>query len=128
MKKSVETQLIDFLKENPSRWASAELQRKEWRNRNGTLATPRSIVRRLEENAEAGGMLEVSYDDHNNAHYQIKQEHKKKIRQLIHLPPSKEYPMGLIREIYQAVCSHNHNKEMCRKCCPAVYESLGMTV
>ena len=53
---------------------------------------------------------------------------KKPIRQLIHLPPSKEYPMGLIREIYQTVCSHNHNKEMCRKCCPAVYESLGMTV
>ena len=78
MKKSVETQLIDFLKENPSRWASADLQRREWRNRNGTLSTPRSIVRRLEENAEAGGMLEVSYDDHNNAHYSIKSEFKKR--------------------------------------------------
>ena len=103
MKKSVETQLIDFLKENPSVYSSGQLQRMEWRNRNGTLSTPRSIVRRLEENAEAGGMLEVSYDDHNNAHYQIKQEFKKKIRQLIHLPPSKEYPFGAVREVFQTV-------------------------
>ncbi len=103
MKKSVETQLIDFLKENPSRFASADLQRREWHNRNGTLATPRSIVRRLEENAEAGGMLEVSYDNHGNAHYQIKEEHKKPIRQLIHLPPSKEYPTGAVREIFMTV-------------------------
>jgi len=79
MKKSVEQQLIDFLAANPSKWASGDLQRREWRNKNGTLATPRSIVRRLEENAEAGGVLEVSYDNHGAAFYQIKQEHKKKI-------------------------------------------------
>jgi len=75
MKKSVETQLIDFLSQNPSVWASGSLQRMEWRNLNGTLATPRSIVRRLEENAEEGGVLTVSYDDHGAAQYQIKAEH-----------------------------------------------------
>jgi len=78
MKKSVETQLIDFLKENPSVWASGDLQRHEWRNKNGSLATPRSIVRRLEENAAEGGVLQVSYDAHGGAQYQIREEHMKK--------------------------------------------------
>ena len=78
MRKSVETQLLDFLKANPSVWASAALQRMEWRNRNGTLATPRSIVRRLEENAEEGGMLTVSYDNHGNAQYSIKEAFRPK--------------------------------------------------
>lgn len=75
MKKSVSQQLIDFLAANPSKWNSGSLQRMEWFNKNGTLATPRSIVRRLEENAEGGGVLEVSYDEHGSAQYQIKQEH-----------------------------------------------------
>lgn len=78
MKKSAEQNIIAFLKENPSRFAAAELQRMSFRNRNGTLASPKAISRRLQENAEAGGMLEVSYDEHNNAHYQIREEHKKK--------------------------------------------------
>ena len=81
--KSVETQLLDFLKANPSKYASAELQRMPWKNKNGTLATPRSIVRRLEENAEEGGMLEVSYDDHNNAFYNIKSGYEKKTHTFI---------------------------------------------
>jgi len=77
MKKSVETQLIDFLKSNPTWFASGDLQRKEWRNKNGTLATPRSIVRRLEENAEGeNALLEVEYRA-NHAFYRIKQEHVK---------------------------------------------------
>lgn len=75
--KSVEQSLIDFLKSNPNRFASAELQRMPFKNRNGTLASPKAISRRLQENAEEGGMLEVSYDDHNNAFYQIKEAHKK---------------------------------------------------
>lgn len=78
MKKSVETQLIDFLRANPSKFASAELQRMPWKNKNQTLATPRSIVRRLEENAEEGGMLEVSYDENGNAMYNIKEGFEKK--------------------------------------------------
>ena len=79
MKKSVETQLVDFLAANPSKWASGELQRLDWRNKNGTLATPRSIVRRLEENAVDGGKLQVSYHEKTGtAMYQIREEHRKK--------------------------------------------------
>ena len=101
--KSAEANILEFLKNNPSVFAAAQLQRMPFKNRRGTLASPKAISRRLQENAEAGGMLTVSYDDHNNAHYQIKQEHKKKIRQLIQLPPSKEYPTGAVREIFQTV-------------------------
>lgn len=79
--KSAETQLIDFLKANPSVFASAQLQRMFWKNKNGTIASPRSIVRRLEENTctkeNPLGVLEVSYIG-GNAHYQIKEEHRKK--------------------------------------------------
>ena len=78
MKRSVSQQLIDFLKANPSVFSSGDLQRREWRNKNGTLATPRSIVRRLEENAIEGGVLQVSYDAHGGAQYQIKDKYKKK--------------------------------------------------
>jgi len=77
--KSAETSLIDFLKANPSWFASAELQRMFWKNKNGTNAAPRSIVRRLEENTPS--FLEVKYIG-GNAHYKIKEEHKKKTQQV----------------------------------------------
>lgn len=76
--KTAEDRILDFLRTNPSKYASAELQRMMWKNKNGTTATPRSIVRRLEENAGPDGILEVSYDEHGNAWYQVKQEHQKK--------------------------------------------------
>lgn len=81
--KSAETQLIDFLKANPSVFASAQLQRMFWKNKNGSLASPRSIVRRLEENTytpdNPQGVLEVSYVG-GNAHYRIREEHRKKVQ------------------------------------------------
>lgn len=81
--KTAEQSIIDFLRSSPSKYSSASLQRMNWKNKNGTLASPRSIVRRLEENTctqdNPTGVLEVSYDDHGNAVYQIKQEHRKKI-------------------------------------------------
>lgn len=77
MKKSAEQSIIDFLRANPSRFAAAELQRMSFANKNGTLANPKAISRRLQENAEEGGMLEVTYDEHNNAWYQIKQGFEK---------------------------------------------------
>lgn len=79
--KSAETKLIDFLKESPVWYASAELQRLRFHNKNGTTSTPRSIVRRLEENAEAGGVLEVKYEG-KNAYYKIREEHKKKVQKM----------------------------------------------
>lgn len=90
--KSAESALIDFLRSNPSKYASAELQRMIWKNKNGTTATARSIVRRLEENAEDGGILKVSYDEHGNAWYQIKEGYKKPPVLMIDesLPPIKD--------------------------------------
>ena len=70
--------IISFLKENPSVWSASALERMSFRNRNGTLANPKAISRRLQENAAEGGVLQVSYDTHGIAHYQIKQEHRKK--------------------------------------------------
>lgn len=49
-------------------FASGDIQRMEWRNKNATLATPRSIVRRLEELTEEG-ILKVEYKERNHAFY-----------------------------------------------------------
>ena len=47
---SVEKQVETYCQKNPEVWhASGGLQRIEWKNSDGTLATPRSIVRRLQE-------------------------------------------------------------------------------
>jgi hypothetical protein len=87
MNKSAEQNIIDFLRSNPSKYASASLQRMEFRNKNGTVASPKAISRRLQENAEGDhAVLEVSYDDHNNSHYQIKQELRKKEQVVTRLP------------------------------------------
>jgi len=75
--KSAEQNIISFLRENPSKFAAAELQRMSFRNRNNTLASPKAISRRLQENAEGtNSFLEVSYIN-GNAHYQIREAHKK---------------------------------------------------
>lgn len=90
MAKSAESNLIDFLKSNPSKFASASLQRMEFRNKNGSLASPKAISRRLQENAEGEhAVLEVTYDDHNNSYYQVKQEHVKKKQVVTYLPNGK---------------------------------------
>lgn len=90
MKKSVETQLIDFLKSNYQWFSSGDLQRRPWFNKDGTLATPRSIVRRLEENTyteqNPTGILEVDYGNKGAAQYRIKQEHRKMRQIKIDLP------------------------------------------
>lgn len=79
MKRSAEQSIIDFLRANPSRFAAAELQRMRFLNKNGMIASPKAISRRLQENAEEGGMLQVTYDEHNNAYYQIKSGFEKKL-------------------------------------------------
>lgn len=75
--KSAEHNLILFLRKNPEWHSSGQLQRMEWRNRNGTLATPRSIVRRLQENAEGdNAILEVEYRG-QSTYYRVKTAHIK---------------------------------------------------
>ena len=94
--KSAEQNIIDFLKSNPSVFPAAKLQRMEFRNKNGTLASPKAISRRLQELAEGEhAILEVSYPDGKNAHYQVKQNHRKV--KYLYLPQ----PDGSMKEIAQ---------------------------
>lgn len=67
MNKSVSQQLLDYLHQNKGVFASGTIQRMEWRNANGTLATPRSLVRRLQELAERGEIQVQEINGH--AHY-----------------------------------------------------------
>ena len=86
MKKNVEYQLLDFLKSNPGWCSSGELQRRIWINKSGTPSTPRSIVRRLEENAEGeNAVLDVEY---RNGHswYRVKEAYIKKKQIVTPLP------------------------------------------
>jgi len=88
MRKSVETQLLDFLKSNPSKFASVTLEKMEWKNKNGSPANPRTIIRRLQENTywetdtpahkkNLQGILIATYEN-NTTFYQIKEGHEKK--------------------------------------------------
>lgn len=52
MKPTVPSQLIAYLKSSPEPIASAELQRIPFKNRNGSMASPKAISRRLQELAE----------------------------------------------------------------------------
>lgn len=76
MRTSAEHKLREFLRANPEWFASAHLQRQLWSNKDGTNASPRSIVRRLEEMVE-DGILEVEYRGKHAAYYRVKQEHIK---------------------------------------------------
>lgn len=67
MKKSVSTQLLEFLQNNRGRFASGSLQRMEWINKDGTLAIPRTVVRRLQELAQDGLIYVEEVNGH--AHY-----------------------------------------------------------
>lgn len=67
MKKSVSQQLLEYLQANPGVHASGNLQRMEWTNHTGSIATPRSIVRRLQELTEEAKIhCEITK---NHAHY-----------------------------------------------------------
>lgn len=79
--KSAEQRIKEFLAENPAWFASGDLQRRIWLNKDGTTATPRSIVRRLEEMVE-DGILEVEYRGKHAAHYRVRQDHIKKVQKV----------------------------------------------
>lgn len=72
-------QLFNYLRVNGGTHASGDLQRKEWPKyaygEKRGLHTPRSVVRRLEELAEAH-LITVSYQK-NHAHYSISETQKK---------------------------------------------------
>lgn len=55
---TVPEQLTAYLKGTaPAQVSSGELQRLIWKNENGTMATPRSIVRRLQELVNDGVLV-----------------------------------------------------------------------
>lgn len=69
MSKSVPIQLEEYLRSIAPAWiSSGEFQRMPWKNKNGKLATPRTIVRRLEE-LENDKVIHVEYREHNHAWY-----------------------------------------------------------
>lgn len=63
-------QLVSYLRQNPEWQSSGNLQRLEWRNNKGKLATPSNISRRLRE-LENEGIVEVIHPK-NHAHYRLK--------------------------------------------------------
>jgi len=67
--KSVSEQLRDYLQSvAPTQVSSGDLQRMTWTNKDGTLAVPRTVVRRLQELAEEG-TLTVETKKKNHAWY-----------------------------------------------------------
>lgn len=68
MKKSVQQQLLDFLRSSPGLHPSGDLQRRLWTNKDGTTAVPRTIVRRLQELAEDGKIFAEIVNGHTLYH------------------------------------------------------------
>lgn len=86
MNKSAEQNIIEFLKQDSDWHNSGDLQRTPFKNKNGSLANPRTLVRRLQENAEGEqAILEVKHEG-LNTYYRIKQQHRK-TRQVVTLTP-----------------------------------------
>jgi hypothetical protein len=83
--KSVEQSLLEFFQTHVGEvFESGELQRRTWRNKNGTLATPRSVVRRLQELANVGKIKNVGSME--SARYSLSENYRKKI-QVVHQNP-----------------------------------------
>ncbi len=60
MKNSVEHSLLKFFEAHPgSTYDSGILQRMSWYNKNGTLAKPKSVSRRLQELCEDGKIVNI---------------------------------------------------------------------
>lgn len=75
--KSVEEKILDFFYNHPGeQWHSGELQRLEWKNANNSVATPRSVVRRLQELCNEGKIANIG--TMKEAIYTLKAEPPKK--------------------------------------------------
>lgn len=67
MKLTLKQKLVEWLRANPGLHASGSLQRLEWRDSRGKLASPSNLSRRLRELAE-DGKITVEYI-RGHAHY-----------------------------------------------------------
>lgn len=81
--KSAQENLLDALKAHNGWVASGIMQRWEVKNKDGSLATPRTLVRRAEEMV-AEGKLEVEYREKNHAYYRATEKAYKTIKRLVH--------------------------------------------
>ena len=86
--KTVEQSLLEFFYLHPNEvFASGEMQRLVWKNKNGTTATPRTVVRRLQELCELGRIQNVG--SMKSAKYTLHGEPPKK-RQFTYDPITKK--------------------------------------
>lgn len=87
MRKSAEDKLLMFFRENSNKeFASGEIQRMSFTNKNGTLATPRSLVRRMQELCESGALRNVG--DSKSARYILNTDVvQPKMRQIVEQMP-----------------------------------------
>lgn len=99
MKKSAKEQLHDYLLGTGGWCASGILQRMEFKNEDGTIASPASIDRRLRE-LENECLIAVKYENKHHSYY----KHIPVIRRPFYIPTS-ERPKGkekiLFREFPQ---------------------------
>jgi hypothetical protein len=93
MKHSVKEQLFRYLRANPGSHAKGNLERMEWRTREGKLATPENIGRRLRE-LENEKKIQVEQRK-NHDWYSVSSAHVPK-RQIV-----QQLPDGSVRVTYQ---------------------------
>lgn len=68
--KSVEQNILKFFQERPGQvFDSGDIQRMIWKNKNGTIAKPKSVSRRLQELAEDKKLLNMG--DSHSARYTL---------------------------------------------------------
>ena len=91
--KSAKENLLIFLQSNEGWHHNGDLQRKDIRNKNGSLAMPRTLVRRLQELVDEG-LAFVSYNTKHEALFSA--EFKPKMKQIISF---KETPTGRVAVI-----------------------------
>jgi len=77
MTTSAQQDILQRLKdEYPSVYPSGELQRMDFKSKNGTNIAPRTIVRAL-QHLEEDSKIAVKYGNRNHSHYRYLQEHER---------------------------------------------------
>src|SRR5438477_9232929 len=95
MSQYLKPQFLKFLAANPGFHASAAIQRMEWRDHRGKLASASNVSRRLREMANDGKLL-VEYRT-NHAYYSIAEAARPKRQVVVHLPD------GSVRIFYEPI-------------------------
>lgn len=91
MAKSAEQNILDYLKTTRGPIAGSELQRMIFKNKSGTAASPKTIARRLAENAEIregfpAPVLIATYNQKGHVHYEYDRKQLPKKMVPVQLP------------------------------------------